>query len=112
MQELEDLVAHPGGHCLSLLDCRGCAAGQDRLGKLQVPVAVDVPDEPVERFGSFFETERLKRSSNLMAGLLQLVRDPAIERLLSGHWIEGAHGHAIVHFRKSGRIPELGSKLR
>ena len=111
VQKLEDLVARPGGHRLRLRDCTRRPARQDGLGKLQVPVAVDVPDEPVGRLGRLVETEGVERLGDLAAGLLQFVRDPAVERLLGGGRIERRHGHAVVHLGKARRVPDLGREI-
>ena len=55
MQQLQDLVERPGGSGARLVLGGAVGAGEHRLGQLEIPVAVDVPDEAVGRAGRLVE---------------------------------------------------------
>ena len=59
MQQHERLVEHESGHGARLGRGFGLAAGEDRLDQLQIPVAIDVPDEMVDRARRLVEAEAL-----------------------------------------------------
>jgi len=48
MEELEDLIEDPGRDSLGFRLRRLIGAGQQGLGKLHIPVAEGVPNEPIE----------------------------------------------------------------
>ena len=58
--------------------CTGAFIPQYWLGELQVPVAVLVPDELIERLGSVVKAELFQGFCHLGFGLLQTRDDPAV----------------------------------
>ena len=111
MQQLEDVVAHPGGHRPRLVLGRAIGALQYRLCQLEVPVAEDVPHEAIGRSRRLVEPVGLDRLGDLACGLLGLVRDPAVERLLHRLRVEARHGDAMVHLGEAAGVPELGREI-
>ena len=61
MQQLEDLVAHPGRHRARFGLGRPVRALQHGLGELEIPVAVDIPDESVDGVRRLVEPVGLDR---------------------------------------------------
>src|SRR6516162_4028125 len=61
MQQLEYLVAHPGNHGSGLVLRGRVTLGQNRLGKLEIPIAETVPDKTVHCRCSFVEPAALDR---------------------------------------------------
>ena len=55
MQQLEDLIERPGRHRARLVLGRAVRTGQQRLRQLDIPVAIDVPDEAIGRAGGLVE---------------------------------------------------------
>ena len=82
MQQLEDFVERPGRHGARLVLGRAVRPGQHRLRQLEIPVAIDVPDEAIGRARRLVEPVGFDRLGDLARGLRGLVRDPAVERLL------------------------------
>ena len=85
---------------------------EDRLGELQEPVAIDVPDEAVERASRVVERAIFKAFRDVRPGLERLAADPAVD---------GRHGaapgsksgtkDAAVHLAEARRVPQLGGEI-
>jgi len=111
MQQLEDLVAHPGGHGARFVLGAAVGALQHRLGQFEIPVAEDVPYEAIGRARGFVELVGLDRLGDLAHGPAGLVRDPAVERFLRRRRVEARHGRAMVDFREAASVPQLGCEI-
>ena len=111
MQQLQRLVAHPGDHGARLGLGRAVRAGQHGLRELQIPVAVDVPDEAIGRAGRLVEAIALDRRGDLARRLGKLVPDPLVQRLGRKPRIEAGHQRRAVHLAEARRVPELGREI-
>src|SRR6516225_7209585 len=95
MQQLEDFVAHPGGHRTSLVLGAAVGALQHRLRQFEIPVAEDVPYEAIGCARSLVELIRLDRLGDLAHGLAGLVRDPAAKLGTVAQWLISAKRQAF-----------------
>ena len=111
MQQLEDFVARPGHHGLRFGFRRAIRPGQQRLRQLQIPVAIDVPDEAIGRGRRIVEAIGFDRLGDLGGGLRGLVRDPAVERFLRRLRIEARDARAAVHLGEARGVPQLGREI-
>src|SRR3546814_1489659 len=85
---------------------------QQRLGELQVPVAVGVPDELVERLRGLVEAVVLDGAAHLGLDLGELADDPAVHPLAVAGRIEAGLVAAFVHLRSEEHTSELQSLMR
>ena len=111
MQQLEDFIERPGRHGARLVLGRAVGTGQQRLRQLDVPVAIDVPDEAVGSGGGLVESVSLDRLRDLGGRLRRFVRDPAVERFLGGFRIETFDARRAVELDKARRVPQLGREV-
>ena len=111
MQELEDLVAHPGRHRARFILGRTVGALQHGFGQFEIPVAENIPHEPVHRPGRFVELVDLDRLGDLAHRFAGLVRDPVVERLFGRSRVEARHRDAAVHLREPAGVPQLGREV-
>ncbi len=79
MQQLERVIEHEGGHGAGLGLAGLVLAHEDRLDELQIPVAVDVPDEVIDGAGGLVEAEGLERLGDGGGRALGLAGDPAVD---------------------------------
>ena len=84
VQQLEDFVARPGDRRLRFLFRRPVGPEQHRLHQLDIPVAIDVPDEAIGGGGRLVEAIVGDRGGDFLRGFRRLVCDPAVERFLRG----------------------------
>ena len=111
VQQLEDFVARPRHHGAGL-GLRGAVlAEQDRLGEFQIPVAIDVPDETVDRTRGVVEAIGVDRRGDFARSQHGLMRDPAVQRLLGFGGVEFRRRFAAVHFGETAGIPQLGREI-
>ena len=68
MQQLQDFIERPGRGGAGLGFGRAVGPGQHRLDQFQIPVAIDVPDETVERVRRVVELVGLDRRRDLPPG--------------------------------------------
>ena len=103
VQQFQDLVARPGDHGAGLGLRRALLAHQHGLCEFDIPVAIDVPDEAIDRIGRVVEAIALDRLGDLARRPRGLMRDPAVQRLLRLRRIEiGRHARSRSS-RRSGR---------
>src|SRR3546814_14647405 len=81
-----------------------------RLGELQVPVAVGVPDELVERLRGLVEAVVLDGAAHLGLDLGELADDPAVHPLAVAGRIEAGLVAASVPSAEARRGPEPGAE--
>src|SRR5207248_712415 len=87
------------------------------LGDLEVPVAVLVPDEAVDRAGGVVEAVLVERLLDFLFCSLQNTDDPAVPgrqlelRLLAHFAIRAAVPALGVHEHEAGRVPELVAEI-
>src|SRR3546814_19600838 len=84
---------------------------QQRLGELQIPVAVGVPDELVERLRRLVEAVALDGPPHPRFGLGELADDPAVDPLPVAGGIEAGVVAALVHLAEAGGVPDLGAAV-
>ena len=65
MQQLEDFVERPGRHGARLVLGRAVGTGEQRLRQLDIPVAIDVPDEAIGGAGGLVEAVGFDRLGDL-----------------------------------------------
>src|SRR3546814_5264146 len=82
-----------------------------RLGELQVPVAVGVPDELVERLRGLVEAVVLDGAAHLGLDLGELADDPAVHPLAVAGRIEAGLVAAFVHLAEARGVPDLGAEV-
>ena len=111
MQNFQDFIARPRDHGAGLGLGGPVLANQNGLCELQIPIAVDVPDETVDFAGGVIETIGFDGRGDLARSARGLVNDPSVERFLRGGRIELGGNGAFVHFRKAAGVPELGRKI-
>ena len=104
MKQLKRPVEHKGRH-RARLGGGGIVTGEDRLDQLEIPVAIDMPDEVIDRARRLVETEGLYGLGDGGQRPFAFARDPAIERHLGGGRIEVGAGHAIVDLGEARRVP-------
>ena len=105
MKQLEDHIQDPGG--------RGPALGlgvevgtvQDRLGQLDIPVAVGVPDEPIEKIGRLVEATAGDGLGHRRRGAGRLADDPAVDRPLGGRRVKALDADAAIDLAEPRCIP-------
>ena len=105
VQQFQDFVTCPRHHGPRLGLGGALLAQQHGLGKFEIPVAIDVPDETVDRAGRVIETIGLDRLGHLARRTHRLMGDPAVQRLLRFRRVEARGQHASVHLRKAAGIP-------
>src|SRR5579863_6384117 len=66
MQKLENFIERPGRGGARLAPCCAVRTCEHRLDQLEIPVAVDVPDEAINRRGRFVEFISLDRRGNIV----------------------------------------------
>ena len=82
MQQFQDLVARPRHHGAGLGLGGAVLAHQHGFCEFEIPVAIDVPDEAVDRARGIVEAAAFDRLGDLARRPRRLVRDPAVQRLL------------------------------
>ena len=111
VQQFQNLVARPRHHGTRLGFRRALLAHQHGLGEFEIPVAIDVPDEPVDRGRRIVETIGFDRLGDLARRARGFMRDPAVQRLRQPGGVEIRRQRAAVHFGKAAGIPELGREI-
>ncbi len=111
MEQLQRPVEHEAGHGAGLGRRRCVAAGKDRLDQLEIPVAIDVPDEVIDGAGRLVEAEGLQGLGDGGKRPLALAGDPAVQRHLGGGRIEAGARHAFVHLGEARGVPQLGGEV-
>ena len=86
---------------------------QLHLGELQVPIAVFVPDEAVDRAGEVVEAVFLEALGHFSLGVLQLAHDPAVgKRKFHGRGVVRAAVLALgVHQHEARGVPQLVAEV-
>src|SRR4029077_8973382 len=79
VEQLERLVEHESSHVARLGPGLCVRAGKDRLDQLEIPIAIDVPDEMVDGRGGLVEAEGLDCLGDGPRRALRLAGDPAVE---------------------------------
>ena len=111
VQQLQDLVQHPGRGGARLGLGRLVLAVQHRLDQLEVPVAERAPRELVDGAGRLVELVGLDAGRDGLGRALDLAGDPAVDGLLDGLGIEVLLAHALVHLGEARRVPQLGREV-
>ena len=111
MQEFQDFIARPGHHRAGLGLGRALLAQQYRLCEFDIPVAIDVPDEAVDRVGRIVETIALEGLRDLARGARRLMCDPAVQGFLCCGRIEACRLLAAVHLGEAAGVPQLGREI-
>ena len=111
MEQEKRAVEDEGGHGARLLGSRLVASGQDRLDQLEIPVAVDMPDEVIDGAGRLVEAEGFERFGHGGCRPLALAGDPAIDGKLGRAWREIASRPTAIDLRKPRRVPQLGGEV-
>ncbi len=111
MQEMQDLLEGPGGAgaCFGLGGF--VRAGEDRLDQLDIPVAIDVPRELIERRRGLIVFVFLDRLGHGIARARRLARNPAVDGDARRHRIEIRVMRHAIHFGKARRVPQLGGEV-
>ena len=113
VQQFEDLVARPRHHGAGFGLGGAVLAQQHRLGEFEIPVAIDVPDETIDRTGGIVEAIGFDRLGDLARGPRGLMRDPAVQRLLRPWWRSKSGGCAQPFISaKRQAFHSLVAKLR
>mmetsp|Transcript_29137 Transcript_29137/g.56146 ORF Transcript_29137/g.56146 Transcript_29137/m.56146 type:complete len:296 (+) Transcript_29137:2967-3854(+) len=112
VQQDQALIEPPGIDRPGFGDFRLCAAFENRLGQLDIPVAKRAPHKGVKRAGGVVEPVIGQCRVNRFAGARDLALDPAVggeccrrDRVAVGH-VKGA-----VALAKAGRVPEFGAEI-
>ena len=87
---------------------RPIRALQQRLGELEIPVAEDIPDKPIDGVGGVVEAIGLDRVASTSATAFAV--SPMIQALsviFTACRIEPRDAEAIVHFGETRRVPKL-----
>src|SRR5215469_9978584 len=79
---------------------------QDWLDELEVPIAVLVPDEVVERIRSTVESVSLQLRRHGGDGAVEAAENPAVRESPLGWWQWGA-GTIKTHQAEPGGVPDL-----
>ena len=111
MQEMQRLRQCPGGRGSGLALRGRVLAQQQRLGELDIPVAVGGPQEMVQSQGRLVEAIGLERRGHGSGGLAGLADDPAVEGLAAAGGVEVRTQRRLVHLHESGGVPELGDEV-
>ncbi len=78
-----------------------------------IPVAIDVPDEAIDRAGRIVEAIGADRLGHFARGVCGLMRDPAVQRLLRRRRLEALSGTAQWFISaKREAFQSLVAKLR
>ena len=105
MQQLQDFVARPRHHRAGLSLGGALLTRQHGFCKFEIPIAIDVPDETVDRARGVVESTGFDRFGHLARGARRLVGDPAVQRLLRLGRIEAGGLSAAVHLGETAGIP-------
>src|ERR1700687_2054359 len=111
MQQFQDLVARPGDHCPGLDLRRALLAQQYRLGKFEIPVAINVPNETIDRTCGIVETIGFNCLSDFPYHTRRLMCDPTAYRFLHSSRIEVGRQRATIHLRETASVPQLGREI-
>ena len=112
MQQPKNFIAHPSGHRPRLVLGRAVGALQHGFRQFQIPVAKNVPDEPIGHGCRFVEPIGFDGFRDLPRGFAGLVRDPAIERLCRRFGVEARHSTQWFISAKRQAFHSLVAKLR
>jgi len=82
-----------------------------RLDQFKIPVAIDVPDETVDRICCVVELVGFDRRRHVAPRFRGLMRDPAVQRFLGVVRIEVRIAGAAVDLGKARGVPELGREI-
>ena len=111
LHPFENLITRPRHHGLRFGFRSAIRPGEQRLRELQIPVAINVPDEAIGRVRRIVEAIGFDRFGNLGGGPRCFVRDPAIERFLRRLWIDLCNRRTTIHLGEPRSVPELGRKI-
>ncbi len=81
------------------------------LDEFEIPIAIDIPNEFVERTSCLVKAPRFQFTRDIRRAFRGLADDPLVHELLWACWIELIPHRAFIHLRETRGVPELGAEI-